>query len=410
MLLLGKPLSEIKPEDIVRLIDNKVPEDNKIEYKGRLPEFEKREGKIEFLADVSAFANKAGGTIIFGIEEEKTADGKHTGLPVRISDIGIDKPRQDELKRQMESIIRDGLQPPLSNIDIRFQEVQGKRILMLGIPRSLFAPHMISFEKNGRFHLRNNGGKCQMGIDELRQAFLEAYEWLEKAKKFRMGRIEEIRAIKGSGTEVPYVLLHIIPLGGHRESLDLKENIANMDKLFVNEYLRMVWQTRFNVHGYVGYSNYPGGLECVQLYRDGTFEIVKKLWHFPYNKKGSDSIEMISGRLLETMIESYMNKYIEFTTTAMIEPPLAVFVTLLNVRSYSITSYEPEGVCINTDPMDIKEKKFLDHDVVLLDSILIESVSTSIDDITKPLFDMLWQASGWDGSPFVAQRGQDTKI
>jgi len=66
--MISKRLEDIGEVELDSLIANGVPEGKTIEYKKVLPgNFDG--DKKEFLADVSSFANTAGGDLIFGIDE-----------------------------------------------------------------------------------------------------------------------------------------------------------------------------------------------------------------------------------------------------------------------------------------------------------------------------------------------------
>ncbi len=80
-MLFNKPLAEIKESDLQTLIDNKVSERKIIEYKRDLPG-EKYKDRKEFLADVSSFANTAGGYLIYGIATKQ-------GVPIELYGVEI---------------------------------------------------------------------------------------------------------------------------------------------------------------------------------------------------------------------------------------------------------------------------------------------------------------------------------
>ena len=65
MPLLGKPLASIAESDLEELIEHGIPEGKTVEHKRVLPG-NADACKREFLADVSSFANAAGGHIIYG--------------------------------------------------------------------------------------------------------------------------------------------------------------------------------------------------------------------------------------------------------------------------------------------------------------------------------------------------------
>ena len=61
-----KSIDGIKKSDIELLISNQIQESRTIEYKESLPGNSDQD-KREFLADISSFANAAGGDLLYGI-------------------------------------------------------------------------------------------------------------------------------------------------------------------------------------------------------------------------------------------------------------------------------------------------------------------------------------------------------
>jgi predicted HTH transcriptional regulator len=75
-MALNKQLESIEEGDLQDLIDNQVSKGKIMEYKEALPSNSESDKK-EFLADVSSFANAAGGDLIFGI-------GEDSGVPIEL--------------------------------------------------------------------------------------------------------------------------------------------------------------------------------------------------------------------------------------------------------------------------------------------------------------------------------------
>lgn len=79
MSITSKPVDLLTEADIQALIDNRVPESKKLDYK-EVFSLDSEDKKREFLKDVSAFYNTEGGVLIYGLAEEK--DGKtKLGIP-----------------------------------------------------------------------------------------------------------------------------------------------------------------------------------------------------------------------------------------------------------------------------------------------------------------------------------------
>jgi predicted HTH transcriptional regulator len=94
-ILTATRMEEIEERHLLVLIENKVPESRDLEYK-RDPIGRDDRAKKEFLKDVTAFANTAGGHIVIGMAE---ADGVAAALP------GTDDRPADEEIRRLESIL-----------------------------------------------------------------------------------------------------------------------------------------------------------------------------------------------------------------------------------------------------------------------------------------------------------------
>jgi hypothetical protein len=75
--------------------------------------------------------------------------------------------------QRLENVLRDGLAPRVQGI--RFWPVAGFERgpgLIVRIPRSWAAPHMVTFQQSGKFFKRHSGGKHQLDVFEVRDAFL----------------------------------------------------------------------------------------------------------------------------------------------------------------------------------------------------------------------------------------------
>ena len=67
--MINKELASISLADLEDLLANTVGESRTLEYKSQL-NLRSREERIELLADITAFANTAGGDLLFGVTED----------------------------------------------------------------------------------------------------------------------------------------------------------------------------------------------------------------------------------------------------------------------------------------------------------------------------------------------------
>lgn len=69
MFLLGKSVEQLEIQDILRLVENQIPETKTLDYKKEL-KLQQGQDKKEFLYDVTSMYNTDGGCLIYGIEEK----------------------------------------------------------------------------------------------------------------------------------------------------------------------------------------------------------------------------------------------------------------------------------------------------------------------------------------------------
>lgn len=145
--------------DIQSLIANQIQEGLSLDYK-RCDSLQKTDGKKkEISKDVSAFANSAGGTIVYGIVEDKH-------VPTGIDD-GYDP--KDISKEWIEQVINSTIEQRIDGV--RIKEIglsgakAGRSIYVVYVPRSTRAPHMAS---DNRYYKRFNFESVPMEDYEVR--------------------------------------------------------------------------------------------------------------------------------------------------------------------------------------------------------------------------------------------------
>ncbi len=387
MLLSDKHISNLTLDDINGLIDHGVPESSLLDYKLELPKQSNGEKK-EFLADISSFANTSGGIIIYGIKEGK---GDKKGVPEQI--VGLPNLNFDEEKLRLESMLQDGIQPRITHFEFKKIEVSGKDLLLIGIPRSLFAPHIIWFQKNGKFYKRNNSGKYQMDIFEIKQLFLQTSEWEKEAESFRRQRIMDVRLkkyipnlnINGS------TFIHIIPMGSRDKNIDLnrhKEKFQKNPPPGLSSY-----DYRFNIDGYLVYPSHQNPCESyIQYFKNGAIELYTSKLHL-FRKPSN----LYSGEGLETFVFSNTKNALQLIDSINVSPPLIIYISIINILNFSI---------IVPENMEGPVHNCIDREEMLLPGDIIDNMSISLEKIMLPTINSLWQSAGWTKSPFFNEKGE----
>ena len=272
-LIHGKSLEEINEQDLLSLIENKIPESKFIEYKLTLPGNADKHKK-EFLADASSFANAAGGHIIFGISEKN-------GIPQKL--VGLENIDPDTEILRLDNILRDALAPRLPGTKIQPVPLENRAsLLILHIPRSWIAPHMLTYAGGAKFFSRNSAGKYQLDVYELRTAFSVANTETNRIREFHIDRLGKIVA---GETPIPIdsgprIVMHVIPFGvfESRYQFDLAElKSPKYSNIFAPIDASYRSNFRFNFDGVISSersNTQDKASTYLQLFRNGIIESV----------------------------------------------------------------------------------------------------------------------------------------
>ena len=372
---------DITENDLQILKENSILEGKTIEYKQSLPGNSDSERK-EFLADVSSFANASGGDLIYGIVEDK-----ETGIPQDI--IGIDIENVDEEKRRLESMIQDGIEPRIMGIMIRFIPLSNsKKALIIRIPKSWISPHRVSFKGHNKFYSRNNSGKYELDVSELRIAFNLSETMIDRIRRFREERISKIYA---NETPVLFydatkIVLHLIPIisflpAKHYDINRIASRPEKIKPIFYD------WNYyRYNLDGFLTCYKDEGGKSdsYVQVFKNGIIESVIGL-----PKEISEKL-LIPIDFLEKELIKSLQSYLQIFKILDIEPPILTFLTLVGVKGYSMAR-RPFG--------SLRESiHTIDRDILLLPETLLEIYDIKAEHVLKPCFDAIWNACGYPRS------------
>jgi hypothetical protein len=384
-------LLELTSAWLLRLVNDRVHEGRSLDYKRDLIGG-KDEDKREFARDVSSFANAAGGAMIFGVEEAKDDQGKNLGYPAKVH--GVACPNFDQTKLWLESVLRDHVDPRVQGMEItKVDGFERGPAIVLRIPRSWSGPHMVTFSNQTHFYSRNSAGKQPLDVREIRAAFLANTEIARGIQRFRDGRLA---AIIAGETPVPLtdsdgrarMIVHVVPVATDK-ALDL----AGIGK--GSPHLPPLghgggWSSRYNLDGLVTYCGPNEGPSRAQraysqIFRSGAIEGVYVIWF------GDKTTPL---RMYATSHEGDVAEGVEAYVTVLrklgADGPLSVLVSLVGVRGTRIAHGRFE------DPRR-REAEF-DRDVVALPDIVLTSSAPDVRSALRPVFDAMWQASGWERS------------
>jgi hypothetical protein len=153
-----------KLDDLKELIATQAEETSTLEFKhGKVLEdlnnrLSAEDRKEEISKDVSAFANRSGGVILYGMEQK----GREPGSAKALTQIDPAKCS----KERLEQIIMSRIKPPIQNIDIRPIKIDSRGYAHVVIIPGSHTAHQAS---DKRYYRRLNFGNQVMEDDEIRQ-------------------------------------------------------------------------------------------------------------------------------------------------------------------------------------------------------------------------------------------------
>ena len=371
--------------DLQELVDNSIRESLYLEYKTKMYE-NTDEDRLEFLKDVSAFANTFGGHLVIGIGENKGSASKVLGV--------LDNP--DKKIQWIERFVRDHIKPTIQGLKVRPIPIESdKYCFVLRIPPSWNRPHRIEFNNANRFWIRNSIGVYEATMEELHTLFSRSVDALDRATEVRNARLNHYTFEGREGAEL---VLHIVPM--NLVPIPIQIDLAKAKEIS-NEFRPINFPegpatSRFNFHGLLIERNGNSNAGYTQIFRDGLLEAR----HFGITKKKTDSfVDYIDGKEFEGWIRDRLFSYIEGLRHLDIPAPLAVFVMLQGHpkgTEYRVTSNSEHNFpSIKVNPAFLPACVIQEYDSR-------EKYHQRI----KPAIDVLWNSAGYASAESISASGE----
>lgn len=359
-----------------------------------------QEWKIDLCTDICAFANARGGVIVLGAK-----DNKH-----RITDVvglGADFMAESEIMR-LQNAAQSGIEPPVHTVQIWKRDLSDESkgcVLLVHVPRSLNAPHRVIH--NQRFVIRRSIHNNDMDISEIRNSFVSAATYIEKARQFRDSRLTSVQkneALVAPGNLAPdaKLIVHAIPVGFADDMLyDISSLFAKRPGNTALSNPLLDWMVRsgtFNIYGHTAVRRYeaPDGqvAEYIHCWRNGIVEYVRNRIAYQQGFR----IYAVQAEKVESYI-TFGVQVAQMVHAALgVRPPILVSVSFSNVAqtriSYDLGAYEKASDPVMNSIISLPETMLQSHYDVR--QLAVE---------LRPIFDALANGAGLPRSPRFGEDG-----
>lgn len=372
-------MEQISEALLLKLCSDRCPESNTLDFKRELPGSSDKD-KHELLKDVCALANADGGDLVYGIAESD-------GGAEAITSITDELP--DAAKRRLSQVLDAGIDPRVHGIRLHHVDVNGGYILIIRVPGSYDSPHSLRVNNHlRRFVVRNGTSSTDMTFDQIRAAFDRTATLGERARKFIDQRIEMLISDKGPKRLIDgaVAVVHVVPIAGlsGRHSVDLGVLHGGNYTQFNGD-----WGSCGRTFNFDGLVIHPG-----QYDNDGTYYAFTQVFRTGALEAAEHAGEKrdVNGRERaivwpKELVAFYRNTIAKFIAAAKqweIGGPVILRFALLNAEGFELM----HGTAYRRFSQPLRDRQHL-----ILPEVWVEDIeSASLDNIVRPMMDMLWQA------------------
>lgn len=210
----------------------------------------------------------------------------------------------------------------------------------------------------------------------------------DRFREFRQGRLSAISAGKNpiELQEGPLTVLHLVPAGffeDDRQIIDLEsvKGAGRLTPLFSSGY-----NNGYSYDGYLTYDYEPPVRSYLQFLRKGRLESVDA-----HMIGANGDRKIIPSESFEEGIVEAAKNYMSLFQSLDMDAPLFLSLSLLGVKGY----------CMPPTYRYLANAKPIVKSDLLPEEITLDSYDLEPLDFMKPIFDVIWNASGLYGSPHI---------
>ena len=391
--MFNKTIENLTFEDIEWLVQNGVTEDQSFEYK-RETWGGTDANKKEMLKDIVSMANRYGGYIIIGVEEDGEA-GKASGIN-HIPDA------ENERDRILSSLLAN-TQPRLQSVKIRVLTNNEINVMAISIPNSFKKPHMITFTGINQFWVRHDRQKMLMSIDEIKEAVINTVNITKDVNLFIAERKQNI--IEEVNNE-PFMVIGSYPVLSEKEMIDVTDSQ-------LREYIKhspIIRERGVNFSftysqprpSFYGLSIGGGDdFRKIELHRNGYLEGRVLLSNYLEHKTAilsnqnppENEAPVIRNWAVVEYLFSFTKQLKQIYSYYGYDGQIFIFCSLYNIKDFGLREFKESSYYGGSHDLSRWPKDRLEIDTL---------VFTEVDDvkIAKTFGDRIWQSFGFEKEPY----------
>jgi hypothetical protein len=371
MIFRGKKLTDLQEQDLQRLVNDQVQERDTVEYKRDMygnSDADKR----EMLKDIASMANHRGGYLLIGIDEDQE------GIPINVG--GIEPGNHVE---RITSSCLDNIDKRIVGLEIKDVPLSnGRVVIVVSIPESLNAPHMITYQEVNQFWKRHGRQKVKMTIDEISEAFDRRLSNLNRLERFLFTRKAQILENVGGQTQM---VISTSPAFLRNEMIFDNQD-GNLRQMILNAPHLSCGQPHPTINGLradesIPYHNSPSFDKYIEVFSNGYIEFGKQIEQ--RQEYGVCIASLVEIPLIVNFMQFIQGIYEQYLPLT----PIVVNFSILNANGI--------WLIVSRQPFEDSKVKWTEQHLEL-GSFYIENISEQRKLQTKKICDRLYQAFNHD--------------
>ena len=379
--MLQLDLSRIDSAVLQRLCEDGCPESGTLDFKRDLPGVSDKD-KQELLKDVCGMANAEGGDLVYGVDETSGVANSLAPIAGELADAA---------RRRILQVLDAGLDPRVQGLRVHEVGVTGGYALIVRVPSSFDGPHSARINTNlRRFVMRNGTSTSDMTFDQIRAAFDRTATLAERARNFVAERQRVIGERVGAARILPgpICVAHLVPIAGlaGRHSVDLQQVHSSSFTQFMGDGWGGASRT-FNLDGLLihpGAKRDDGYYGYTQIFRTGAMESAFLAGAERQYGQNEPAKKVVWSSDMVKFFRNNVSKFLSAANDWGFAGPAVLGFALLGVDGYEL------GVA---DVFRMFNRAAADRSNLVLPEVWLQDVSNvAVDDVVRPLMDVMWQA------------------